>query len=69
MAISTRVKMAEAELTPELIEEMRKKAGKKLYVDDVIFNDKATKRAIRRFVDAIGDPNPLWRDPEYAKKT
>jgi len=69
MTISTRVKMAEAELTPELIENMRKKAGKKLYVDDVIFNDKATKVAIRRFADAIGDPNPLWRDFEYAKKT
>ncbi len=69
MTISTRVKMAEAELSSELIEEMRKKAGKKLYVDDVIFNDKATKRAIKRFADAIGDPNPLWRNPEYAKKT
>lgn len=23
--------------------------------------------AIRRFADAIGDPDPVWRDPEYAK--
>jgi acyl dehydratase len=27
------------------------------------------KGAIRRFADAIGDPNPLYRDEEYAKTT
>lgn len=69
MAISTKVKMAEAELTDELIEEMRRKKGKKLIVDEVIFNDKATKKAIKRFVDAIGDPNPLWSNEEYARKS
>ena len=69
MTIETKVKMAEQELTDELIEEMRQKKGKKLNIDDVIFNEEVTKRAIRRFVDAIGDPNPLWRDREYAVKT
>ena len=24
---------------------------------------------IREFADAIGDPNPIYRDPDYAKKT
>ena len=69
MVIYTKVKMAEGELTTELIEEMKKKKGMKLYIDDVIFNEEVTKRAIKRFVDAMGDPNPLWRDKEYAKKT
>ena len=69
MAINTRVKMAEAELNSELIEEMRRRVGKKLYIDDVVFHDKATKRAIARFADAIGDPNPLWKDQVYAKNT
>jgi len=27
------------------------------------------KGAIRRFADAVGDPNPLFRDEEYARKT
>jgi acyl dehydratase len=25
--------------------------------------------AVRRFADAIGDPNPLWRDPQFAVST
>lgn len=25
--------------------------------------------AVRRFVDAVGDPNPLYRDEEYARKS
>lgn len=27
------------------------------------------KGAIRRFAEAIGDPNPLYRDPDYAATT
>ena len=27
------------------------------------------KGAIRKLAEAIGDPNPLWQDEEYAKKT
>jgi acyl dehydratase len=27
------------------------------------------KGAIRKFADAIGDPNPLYRDEEYARST
>ncbi|MGZ6550894.1 MAG: FAS1-like dehydratase domain-containing protein, partial [Tumebacillaceae bacterium] len=27
------------------------------------------KGAIRKFAEAIGDPNPLYRDPEYAVNT
>lgn len=32
-------------------------------------NEVATKDAIRHFANGIGDPNPLWRNPEYAKGT
>lgn len=32
-------------------------------------NESATKDTIRHFANAIGDPNPLWRDQEYARKT
>ncbi len=29
----------------------------------------ATREAIRKFVDGVGDINPIFRDKEYAKKT
>jgi acyl dehydratase len=63
------VKMAEGEFTPELIEEMKSKRGLQLRVGDHGFNEEATRGAIRRFANGIGDPNPLWRDGEYAGKT
>lgn len=63
------VSMAEGEFTEELIEEMRQKRGLKLRVEKAVFNEEATKGAIRRFVDGIGDPNPLYRDHECAAKT
>jgi len=55
--------------TMHQIDEMKKKRGLKLRIDNVVFNEQATKDAIKRFVDGIGEPNPLWRDMEYAKKT
>ncbi len=65
----TEAKMEEGQFTPELIEEMKSKRGLKLRAENHSFNEEATKGAIRRFVDGIGDPNPLWRDPDYAKNT
>ena len=62
-------KMAEGEFTPELIEEMRSKRGLKLRAENHLFNEEATKGAIRRFVDGIGDPNPLFRDESYGNRT
>ena len=32
-------------------------------------NTQATRDTIRHFCEGIGDMNPLYRDPEYAKKT
>lgn len=32
-------------------------------------NDVATKDSIRVFANAIGDSNPLWSNPQYAKQT
>jgi len=62
-------KMAESEFTPELIEEMKSKRGLKLRAENHLFNEEATKGAIRRFVDGIGDPNPLFRDEVYGNRT
>ena len=27
------------------------------------------KGSIRKFAQAVGDPNPLWQDEEYARKS
>ena len=64
-----KARMEEGRVTPELIEEMRSKVGLKLRTQNAIFNEYATKDNIRKFVDGIGDINPLYRDEEYAKRT
>jgi acyl dehydratase len=64
-----RAQMAEGVITPELIEEMKSKKGLRLRVDNALFNEYATRDNIRKFVDGIGDTNPLYRDEEYAKGT
>ena len=62
-------KMLDTNITPELIAEMRAKVGIKLRTDDSVNNEEATRLAILKFADGIGDANPLWRDSEYAQKT
>lgn len=66
---SKKVKMPEAVITEEMIETMRKKIGKKLRIEHSVNNEEATRIAIRKFADGIGDPNPLWSSEDYAKKT
>ena len=62
-------KMAEGSFTPELIAEMESKKGLKLRVANAIFNEYATEDNIRKYVNGIGDINPLYRDKEYAAKS
>ncbi len=60
--------LPEGRITDEALEELRKRIGIKLRIGN-IFNELASKDAVRHFADGIGDPNPLWRDEEYVKKT
>jgi acyl dehydratase len=55
-------------ITDQALEVFRSRVGNKLRINN-IFNELASKDAIRKFVDGIGDPNPLWRDEEYARTT
>lgn len=48
-----------------ITEEMRKAVG----VESAPAVVEIEKETIRRVADAANDPNPLWRDEEYAKKT
>jgi hypothetical protein len=64
-----KVQMTEGVFTDELIAQMRAKTGIILRIDQGINNEEATRMAILKFADGIGDPNPLWRNEEYAKKT
>lgn len=53
-------------ITPEALEKYRGRVGSPLRVSDV-FNDTATRTAVRRFCDGIGEANPLYTDPGYAR--
>jgi hypothetical protein len=48
----------------EVLEAMRKVAGKQLQVVTTAIS----REMIEEFVDVTGDTNPLWRDEEFAKK-
>lgn len=55
-------------VSEEILERLRNRIGPKHHLKDT-FNELASKEAIRKFADGIGDPNPLWCDEEYSKKT
>jgi len=48
-----------------ITDEMRKLIG--VTLDTIVF--KVEEGAIQRYAQAIGDPNPLFNDPDYASKT
>lgn len=60
-----------AVMTPEMWDFIQSQVGKTWNVggSGFQFNRCATQDTIRHFADAIGDPNPLYRDVEYGKKT
>lgn len=61
--------MAETEITSEMMDKMRSKFGLKLDVSTSVNNEYATRLAILKFAEGIGDTNPLWCNAEYARKT
>jgi acyl dehydratase len=54
-------------VTPKDLEEYRAVLGKRILPPRN--NEVATKDAIAHFADGTGDPNPLWRSEDYARKT
>ena len=64
-----KVKFPDARLTDEMLAEVRKLIGTKFRIAHSINNEEATRMAILKFAEGIGDTNPLWTDPEHADKT
>ena len=60
--------MSEGLITNEALEEWKQRIGVSLRIGN-IFNQLASKEAIRNYALGIGDVNPLWQDEDYAQKT
>ena len=59
--------LARAKFTDEMLADMRSKIGTELRHDACLNNEYATRLAILRFCEGIGDDNPLWTDEAYAR--
>jgi acyl dehydratase len=58
--------LARGTFTDEMLSEMRALIGTELRTEASVNNEYATRLAILRFCEGIGDDNPLWTDPQYA---
>jgi acyl dehydratase len=58
--------LARGTFTDAMLAEMRALIGTELRTDACVNNEVATRLAILRFAEGIGDGNPLWTDPDYA---
>ncbi len=58
--------LARARFTDEMLAEMRALIGTQLRTEACLNNEYATRLAILRFCEGIGDDNPLYTDAQYA---
>lgn len=58
--------LAQGKFTDEMMDYMRSMIGTELRTDGCVNNEFATRIAIMRFCEGIGDDNPLWTDQAYA---
>ena len=58
--------LARGKFTDEMLSDMRALIGTELRTEACVNNEYATRLAILRFCEGIGDDNPLWTDAEYA---
>ena len=61
--------LAQGKFTDVMLEEMRALVGTELRTEQSVNNEYATRLAILRFAEGIGDGNPLWTDEQYAANT
>ncbi len=58
--------LAQGKFTDKMLADMRALIGTELRTDSCVNNEYATRLAILRFCEGIGDDNPLWTDPVHA---
>ncbi|HVJ60887.1 MAG TPA: MaoC family dehydratase N-terminal domain-containing protein, partial [Burkholderiaceae bacterium] len=56
-------------ITDEGLDDLRRRIGVKITETAEPWCHEATRDNIRHYAHGIGDDNPLWCDPAYAKKT
>lgn len=61
--------LATGKFTEKMLNDMRALIGTELRTEASINNEYATRTAILRFCEGIGDDNPLWTDAAYAEKS
>lgn len=61
--------LARGKFTDEMLANMRALIGTDLRTDSCVNNEYATRLAILRFAEGIGDDNPLWTDEAYAQQS
>lgn len=61
--------LAKGKFTDKMLDDMRALIGTQLRTEACLNNEYATRLAILRFCEGIGDDNPLWTDAEYAAKS
>jgi acyl dehydratase len=59
--------LARGKFTDEMLADMRALIGTRLRTEACLNNEYATRLAILRFCEGIGDDNPLWTDAAYAQ--
>ena len=58
-----------AKISDDMVEKSRSRIGEIYIPKEPYHNWTATSDTIRHFARGLGDPNPLWTDAEYARKT
>src|SRR4249920_3550228 len=61
--------LARGKFTEEMLSNMRSYIGTELRTESCVNNEDATRLAILRFCEGIGDDNPLWTNADYAHST
>lgn len=59
--------LALGKFTEKMLADMRALIGTDLRTESCVNNEYATRLAIQRFCEGIGDDNPLWTDPTYGE--
>ncbi|HSW15611.1 MAG TPA: MaoC family dehydratase N-terminal domain-containing protein [Ramlibacter sp.] len=61
--------LAKGQFTDQMLADMRALIGTQLRTESCLNNEYATRLAVLRFCEGIGDDNPLWTDETYAAKS